>query len=83
MKRLGRCECKGGDVPHSGAAEHTTRDRFSTVRRHRRCTRSASVVLRRVVTTEGKPNKEGAGYAYCQSCAEAIERYQGAEVERV
>lgn len=80
---LGRCYCTGGDVPHAGLAEHTTRDRFLQLRTHKRCTRSATVKLRRVVTTDGKPNPSADGFAYCAPCAEAIERYQGSEVERL
>jgi hypothetical protein len=69
-----RCQCCGGDVPHTGAAVHK--------RIHSRCTRVATVQIRRTVTTEGKPNTSRTWFDYCESCAKAIEAYQGSEVER-
>jgi hypothetical protein len=73
---LGRCECCNGDVPHVGAAIHK--------RPRRRCTRTASVQLRKAadVTIMGKPIPAGPWGSYCDLCAEAIEKYQGDIVER-
>jgi hypothetical protein len=76
LPRLGRCECCNGDVPHAGAAVHK--------RPRRRCTRTASVQLRKAadVTIMGKPIPAGPWGSYCDLCAEAIEKYQGDIVER-
>ena len=67
-----RCQCKVGDVPHRGAAVH----------KRSRCTRAATVEISRVVTTDGKPVTTRVWYHYCEPCAQAIEAYQGSEVER-
>lgn len=76
LQRLGRCECCNGDVPHAGVAVHK--------RPRRRCTRTASVQLRKAadVTIMGKPIPAGPWGSYCGFCAEAIEKYQGDIVER-
>jgi hypothetical protein len=77
-----RCECRTGDVPHTGKAAHlVTKGHRLPVRR---CTRAATVTLRRVVKTNGAPipPRDRTGYDYCAACADAIERYQGGEVER-
>lgn len=76
LLELGRCECCNGDVPHSGAAIHK--------RPRRRCTRTASVQLRKAedVTLSGKPIPAGPWGSYCAPCAEAIEKFQGDIVER-
>jgi hypothetical protein len=63
-----RCMCHNGDVPHEGATVHTPR-------LHGRCTRAATVWIRKV-------GKRGWYYRYCPRCAEAILTYQGAWVER-
>ena len=93
LQRLGRCQCTGGDVPHRGAEEHLTgkpaKPSGATIvrgqRHHWRCTRSASVQLQRVISTEGKviASTERVPRSYCDLCALAIQRYQGGEVERV
>lgn len=83
LEELGRCACTGGDVPHGPAANHVTLNRYGEQKSHRRCTRQASVKLRRVITTAGKANTSSAAWHYCAACAEAIERYQGSQVERV
>jgi hypothetical protein len=76
LPELGRCECCNGDAPHNGAQIHK--------RPRRRCTRTASVQLRRAadVTIGGTPIKAGPWSNYCDLCAEAIEKYQGDIVER-
>ncbi len=76
LRRLGRCECCNGDVPHAGEAIHK--------RPRRRCTRTAAVELRKAadVTVGGKPIPAGPWSGYCALCAEAIEKYQGDIVER-
>lgn len=69
-----RCQCCVGDIPHTATAEHK--------RKHSRCTRAATVQLRRVVLTTGKPNQNSTWFDYCEPCAQAIEAYQGSYVER-
>lgn len=76
LPELGRCECCVGDVPHTGACIHK--------RPRRRCTRTASVQLRKAAdrTLSGKLIPAGPWSNYCDLCAEAIEKYQGGVVER-
>lgn len=71
-----RCQChrSTGEVPHDAAAQHT--------RKHSRCTRAATVGLRRTVTVDGRKNTCPAWFEYCASCGAAIEAYQGNQVER-
>lgn len=77
-----RCECHGGDVPHPGLALHTTCKGHRIP--SRRCTRRATVQLRRTVTVDGKPIAlaDAMWFRYCEACAIAIENYQGSTVER-
>lgn len=75
-EKLGRCECCVGDTPHAGAQIHK--------RPRRRCTRTATVQLRKAAdrTIGGKAIPAGPWCSYCAPCAEAIEAYQGDIVER-
>lgn len=77
LPALGRCECCVGDTPHSGEQEHR--------RRHSRCSRTATVHMRKAadVTIGGKPIPAGPWSGYCELCAQAIEAYQGDIVERL
>ena len=63
-----RCECHEGDVPHTGPATHK--------RPGRRCTRTATVRLRR--TDRVTP----IWFSYCEACAQAIEAWPLTVVER-
>jgi hypothetical protein len=67
-----RCECNTGDIPHPAEAAHK--------RIHRRCTRAATVEVRRVRDTKGRAC-EASWYQFCEPCAKAIRAYQGSDVE--
>lgn len=67
-----RCECKGGDIPHEGAAVHK--------RVHGRCSRAATHEVRKRYAVEtGNPNV-GHWYGYCDACTAAIVAYQESSV---
>lgn len=77
-----RCQCTGGDIPHHGATRHVTMPRFGGPRTHWRCTRRATVSVRRVVDTSGRPMRDRLWCHYCEPCARAIVKYQGTQVEQ-
>lgn len=78
-----RCDCHVGDVEHPDSARHITIQRFGGKKTHHRCTRRATMSVRRVVDTRGRriPGGGGPWYRYCEKCARAIRAYQGSTVE--
>jgi hypothetical protein len=73
MSRV-RCHCTTGDIPHPPEIAHK--------RIHSRCTRTATMSVRRVRDTGGRKIRERGGwYHYCEPCGKAIVAYQGSDVE--